>query len=57
MLKNYFIVAFRNLWKNKVYSAINSIGLAIGMAACLVITLFVHYEKALTIFTRKIFIV
>jgi hypothetical protein len=36
MLKNYFIIAFRNLLKNKVYAAINIIGLAIGMAACIV---------------------
>ena len=33
MLKNYFKIALRNLWKNKVYSAINIAGLAIGIAA------------------------
>lgn len=31
MIKNYFKVAFRNLWKNKGYSAINIFGLAIGL--------------------------
>jgi len=46
MLKNYFKIAFRNLWKNKVYSAINVIGLAIGIAACIMIMLFVAYEKS-----------
>lgn len=46
MIKNYIKVAWRNLWKNKVFSAINIIGLAVGMAACIVIMLFVHYEKS-----------
>jgi putative ABC transport system permease protein len=46
MIKNYLKVAWRNLWKNKVFSAINVIGLAVGMAACIVIMLFVHYEKS-----------
>jgi putative ABC transport system permease protein len=46
MLKNYFKTAWRNLWKNKVYSAINIMGLAIGMAACIVILLFVFYERS-----------
>src|SRR5688572_4760205 len=45
MIKNYFKIAFRNLWKNKAFSAINIFGLAIGMAACIVIMLFVFYEK------------
>lgn len=52
MLKNYIKVAFRNLWKSKGFSAINIIGLAIGLATCLLITLFVldelsydHYNK------------
>ncbi|MBS1525083.1 MAG: ABC transporter permease [Bacteroidetes bacterium] len=46
MIKNYFKVAWRNLWKNKVFSAINIVGLAVGMAACIVIMLFVFYEKS-----------
>ncbi|HYE55424.1 MAG TPA: ABC transporter permease [Chitinophagaceae bacterium] len=46
MLSNYFKIAWRNLWKNKVFSAINIAGLAIGMAACIVIMLFVFYEKS-----------
>ncbi|WP_276485897.1 ABC transporter permease [Paraflavitalea pollutisoli] len=45
MFKNYLKTAWRNLWKNKAYSAINIIGLSIGMAACIVIMLFVLYEK------------
>jgi putative ABC transport system permease protein len=44
MLKNYLKVAFRNLWKNKSFSAINIIGLAVGLATCLLIVLFVQDE-------------
>ena len=46
MIKNYFKLAWRNLKKNKTFSAINILGLAIGMAACIVIMLFVFYEKS-----------
>ncbi|MGK9127371.1 ABC transporter permease [Olivibacter sp. SA151] len=45
MLKNYFKTAWRNLWKNKFYSLLNILGLAIGMAVCIVIILFVNYER------------
>ena len=34
MLRNYFKIAFRHLVKYKVYSFINILGLAIGIAAC-----------------------
>jgi ABC-type antimicrobial peptide transport system permease subunit len=44
MLKNYFIIAIRNIWKNKVYSGINIIGMAIGLACCLTIGLFIRDE-------------
>ena len=46
MFTNYLKTALRNLWKNKGYTAINIAGLAIGMAACIVIMLFVFYEKS-----------
>jgi len=46
MFKNYFKTAWRNLWKNKFFSAINIIGLAVGIAACIVILLFVSYERS-----------
>src|SRR5687767_7896050 len=46
MIKNYFKIAWRNLRKNKIFSGINIIGLAIGMAACIIIMLFVFYEKS-----------
>ncbi len=44
MFQNYISVAFRNLIKNKLYSAINIIGLAVGLAACILIMLFVRDE-------------
>ncbi len=44
MFKNYVITAFRNLRRHKGYSAINIIGLAIGMASCLLIYLYVWHE-------------
>jgi putative ABC transport system permease protein len=44
MIKNNMIVAFRNLWKSKGFTAINIIGLAVGLATCLMILLFVMDE-------------
>jgi putative ABC transport system permease protein len=46
MIKNYFTTAWRNLTKHKLYSAINILGLAIGMTACIVIMMFVYYERS-----------
>ena len=44
MFINYLKVAFRNLLRQKVYSVINILGLAIGLAVCLLILLFVKDE-------------
>ncbi|QQD14481.1 ABC transporter permease [Sphingobacterium sp. UDSM-2020] len=44
MIKNYIKIAWRNLWKNKGYSSINIVGLAIGLACCLLIVLYIHDE-------------
>lgn len=44
MLKNYFKIAVRNMLRQKAYSFINISGLAIGMAATILILLFVHHE-------------
>lgn len=44
MFKNYIKIAWRNLWKNKGYSSINIVGLAIGLACCLLIVLYIHDE-------------
>ncbi|MCE7058864.1 ABC transporter permease [Dyadobacter sp. CY343] len=44
MLLNYLKIAFRNLAKNKTYSAINIVGLGMGMAVSILILLFVMHE-------------
>jgi putative ABC transport system permease protein len=44
MIKNYFKIAWRNLVSNRVYSALNILGLATGMAVALLIGLWVYYQ-------------
>ena len=44
MIKNYLITALRNMLRHKGFSLINILGLAIGLAAFLLITIFVKYE-------------
>lgn len=44
MLRNYFKVAFRNIWRQKGYAFINITGLALGMTCCLLIMLWVFDE-------------
>ena len=46
MLRNYFTVAFRALTKNRTYAFINIFGLALGLAACLLLLLYVRYETS-----------
>ncbi|MBC7920232.1 MAG: ABC transporter permease [Ferruginibacter sp.] len=46
MLRNYFSIAWRNLVRHKVYSGINVLGLAIAMAACLLIVLYLLDETS-----------
>lgn len=62
MLKNYLTIAIRNLMKHKLYSAINIFGLALGMASCILMILFVrdelsydrHYERAEDIYRVQV---
>jgi putative ABC transport system permease protein len=44
MIKNYFKTALRNLRKNRLYSAINIFGLTVGLAACLLIGVYIDHE-------------
>ncbi|RAW00185.1 ABC transporter permease [Pseudochryseolinea flava] len=44
MIKNYFIVALRQIIRNKSYSIINIGGLAIGLACCITIGIYIHHE-------------
>lgn len=53
MFKNYLKVALRNLWKNKAFSAINILGLAMGLAVCLLIVLYVVDELSYDKYNAK----
>ncbi|MET0244134.1 MAG: ABC transporter permease, partial [Flavitalea sp.] len=54
MFKNFFKVAYRNLWRNKGFSFINIFGLAVGMAAAILIVLWIQNELSYDQFhTRK----
>jgi putative ABC transport system permease protein len=44
MIKNYLPIAWRNLVKHKLFSLINILGLAIGIASCFLIFLYVRNE-------------
>src|SRR5215213_2151259 len=53
VVRHYFRIAWRNLWKNKVFSAINMFGLAIGLTCCLLMTLYVKHELSYDDFQKK----
>jgi len=53
MLRNYIVIAFRNLQRHKVFSFINIMGLAVGMAACYLMFLYVNFEKSYDNFHTK----
>ena len=52
MLKSYFLVAIRNFWRNKIFSLINILGLAIGISASLIIFLLVYYDLSFDKFEK-----
>ncbi len=54
MFFSYLTVAFRNVMKNKIFSAINIAGLSIGLAACLLIFEFVSFELSYDTFNEKL---
>src|SRR5215216_6613100 len=54
MFRNYIIIAYRNLVRNKIYSLINIFGLAIGMAACFFIFQYVHFESGYDSFNKNL---
>jgi putative ABC transport system permease protein len=53
MLKNYLIIAFRNLWRRRVFSFLNISGLAIGMASAAIILLWIQNELSYDRFHEK----
>jgi len=54
MFKSYLTTAWRNIKKNKIFSLINIAGLAIGMAACLLILQYVNFELSYDQFNKNI---
>src|SRR5258708_5545205 len=53
MLKNYFKIAFRSLWRHKAFSLLNIIGLAVGMSAFFLIYQYVRFETSYDKFNTK----
>jgi len=53
MFKNYFKIAFRNIWKQKGYSFINIFGLAVGLACAILIITFIQNELSYDKFNKK----
>ena len=53
MLQNYFKLAFRNIWRNKVFSFINIGGLSLGLACCMLIFLYIKDEISYDRFHEK----
>ena len=46
MLRNYFLITWRNFKRHKGFSFINVLGLSIGMAACLLILQYVTFQTS-----------
>src|SRR4051794_22454828 len=44
MIRTYIRLAFRSLWKNKMFSFVNVFGLAIGLTSCLLISMYLYQE-------------
>lgn len=53
MIKNYLKIAWRNLLEHKTFSFINLLGLSIGIAACLIIFLYVEHELSYDQYNKK----
>ena len=53
MFKNYFKTAWRHLWKNKTSSAINVVGLTVGLTCCLLIALYIQNELSYDNFEKN----
>ncbi len=53
MAPNYLKVAFRNFKRSLIFSSINVFGLSIGIACCILITLFIRYEYSYDTFHSK----
>ncbi len=54
MFRNFFVIAIRNIFRNKLHSTINILGLAISFAATILITFWVQYEYSCDQFHEQI---
>jgi ABC-type antimicrobial peptide transport system permease subunit len=46
MFQNYLKIAWRNIWRNKIFTLINVVGLALGISVCLAIVLLIRFEAS-----------
>jgi putative ABC transport system permease protein len=53
MIRNYFIIALRSLWKNRLYSLINIVGLTVGLTAGVMMLLWVQDELSFDRFHKN----
>src|SRR5215471_8647859 len=53
MFRNYLKTAFRNLQRNKTYALINTLGLAVGIAACILLFVIIQFESSFDDFHPK----
>ena len=53
MIRNYFKIAFRNLQHNKTYAFLNIAGLTVGIAACLLLFMIIHFEMSFDDFHKN----
>ncbi|MGY4536340.1 putative ABC transport system permease protein [Mucilaginibacter sp. UYNi724] len=53
MIKNYILIAWRSLTKNKVFSFINMFGLAVGLACCMLITGYLYQELTYDTYSKN----
>ena len=53
MFKNYIKIAFRSLWKNRLFTGINLLGLSLGLASAVVLILFIQRGLTFDIFHQE----
>src|SRR3954453_3717514 len=53
MFKNYFKTAFRSLIRNRNYTIINIVGLAVGIAVCMMIFIIIQFQTSFDAFHSK----
>lgn len=53
MIKNYFNIVIRNLYKNKIFTSINVFGLSIGITCCIVISFYILQETGFDSFHKN----